>query len=348
MEAVNAIDLSFVTDVEVRRLLETYHEQALACFNAGGYLGMIVGGGGVLEGLLAWALITHGGKDAVGRLNKPVEELPLAQLIDLTVGEELVGPDARSAASAVMEFRNFVHPYALLRARSSALPDKAHGLAVLFGVQEIVRSLRLRLAERTGSSAARAEEPAPAPLRAGRLPWQRKAPTVQAGDESAADLFFSWVIPGRLAGARAPMSGHDLKVLSDLGISLLVRLTEARFVTTEQVQEEGLEDFHDPVPDFGVPQLDQMLRIVDRVQTTLGARGAAVISCLAGHGRTGTMLSCCLVAQGLSAEAALGFMELVGRPHSETEQQRDAVRRFAVAWAERAGHSLRRAQATQT
>jgi atypical dual specificity phosphatase len=161
-------------------------------------------------------------------------------------------------------------------------------------------------------------------------------PAVQAGDDSAAELYFSWVIPGRLAGARAPMTEGDLKVLSDLGISLLVRLTEARFVTAEQVREAGLEDLHDPVPDFGVPQLEQIFRIVERVQTTMGSGRAAVISCLAGHGRTGTMLSCCLVAQGLSAEAALRFMELVGRTHSETEEQREAVRRFAAAWAERA------------
>lgn len=37
------------------------------------------------------------------------------------------------------------------------------------------------------------------------------------------DLFFSWVIPGRLAGARAPMTERDLRVLSAMGISLLVR-----------------------------------------------------------------------------------------------------------------------------
>jgi atypical dual specificity phosphatase len=154
-------------------------------------------------------------------------------------------------------------------------------------------------------------------------------------DDAAADLFFSWVIPGRLAGARAPMIPRDLKVLSELGISLLVRLTEARFVTTEQVQEAGLEDLHDPVPDFGVPQIEQALRIVDRVQTTMMSGRAVVISCLAGHGRTGTMLSCCLVAQGFSADDAHRFMALIARPHSETEEQRDVVRRFAAAWAER-------------
>lgn len=168
-------------------------------------------------------------------------------------------------------------------------------------------------------------------------PWERKAPAIQAGDEAAAELFFSWVIPGRLAGARAPMTDRDLRVLSDLGISLLVRLTEARFVTTEQIQQTGLEDLHDPVPDFGVPTLEQAQRIVERVQSTMISGRAAVISCFAGHGRTGTMLSCCLVAQGLSAAAAFQFMELIGRPHSETEEQREVVCRFASGWAVRAG-----------
>jgi atypical dual specificity phosphatase len=141
------------------------------------------------------------------------------------------------------------------------------------------------------------------------------------------------VIPGRLAGARAPLTDRDLRVLSDLGISLLVRLTEARFVTTEQILEGGLEELHEPVPDFGAPTLEQMQRIVERVQRTMASGRAAVISCFAGCGRTGTMLSCCLVAQGLSAEAAFRFMELIGRPHSENEEQREAVRRFATCWA---------------
>jgi atypical dual specificity phosphatase len=175
------------------------------------------------------------------------------------------------------------------------------------------------------------EEPALTTPRRNPPPWERKAPALQAGDEAAAELFFSWVIPGRLAGARAPMTDRDLKVLSDLGISLLVRLTEASFVTNEQVQQAGLEDLHDPVPDFGAPTLEQMSRIVDRVQATMISGRAAVISCFAGHGRTGTMLSCCLVAQGLSTEAAFRFMELIRRPHSETEEQREAVRRFERA-----------------
>jgi atypical dual specificity phosphatase len=164
---------------------------------------------------------------------------------------------------------------------------------------------------------------------------------VQAGDDAAADLFFSWVIPGRLAGARGPTTDRDLKVLSDLGVSLVVRLTEARLVTTEQVQQAGLEDLHDPVPDFGAPTLEQMQRIVERVQRAMLSGRAVVISCFAGCGRTGTMLSCCLVAQGLSAEAAFRFMDLIGRPHSETEEQRDAVRRFASCWAPRAGSETR-------
>ncbi len=154
---------------------------------------------------------------------------------------------------------------------------------------------------------------------------------------AAADLFFSWVIPGRLAGTRALMTDHDLMVLSELGISLLVRLPEARFVTTEQIQHMGIEDLHDPVPDFGIPTLEQALRIVERVQRTMLSGRAVVISCFAGHGRTGTMLSCCLVAQGLSADAAFRFMELIGRPHSETEGQREFVHRFASNWAMRAG-----------
>lgn len=99
------------------------------------------------------------------------------------------------------------------------------------------------------------------------------------------------------------------------------------------MQAAGLGDLRDPVPDFGVPQIEQALRIVDRVQDALSSGRAVVISCLAGRGRTGTLLSCCLVAQGFSADAAHRFMELIGRPHSETEEQREIVHRFASAWA---------------
>jgi hypothetical protein len=53
---MHQIDLSFVSDENIRDMLYDYYRQASLACDAGAYVGSIALSGGVLEGLLTWAL----------------------------------------------------------------------------------------------------------------------------------------------------------------------------------------------------------------------------------------------------------------------------------------------------
>jgi hypothetical protein len=111
-------------------------------YEAGAYLGTLVACGGVLEGLLAWALLSKG-TTRIGK--RYVEECFLSELIEAAMQPGLLGETAHASTWAVKEFRNFLHPYKLIRQQTSARPDQSLALNSLSAVDEIVRSLCTRL-----------------------------------------------------------------------------------------------------------------------------------------------------------------------------------------------------------
>lgn len=145
------------------------------------------------------------------------------------------------------------------------------------------------------------------------------------------ELYFTWLIQNKLAGCRGPRNIEDLKSLKDAGVNCLIRLADIdeTFVSSTEVAEAGLEDYHEPVPDYCPPsqaQLDRLVLYIDR-KVNEGKRVA--VSCRAGVGRTGTVLACYLVYKGLDYESALAQVRR-NRPGSvKTLQQENAVKRYA-------------------
>ncbi len=148
-------------------------------------------------------------------------------------------------------------------------------------------------------------------------------------------LNFSWIVPGKLAGHSAPKSRQDLAYLKQQGILALIRMADedkAR-ITDTQVAAQGMSDCHEPVPDFSAPTPEQIEKMVGFIQQSLEDNRPVGVSCGAGLGRTGTVLACYLISQGLDADAAM--REVRGkRPGSiETGEQEEVVRKFAASRA---------------
>jgi hypothetical protein len=114
-------DLSFVSNGEVRRWLDEYFRQAVQAYNAAAWAGSIALSGGVLEGLLTWALETQADSARRSFSSKyktqppSVDQWKLFQLIEVASDLELLGESARKTAWTVKDFRNMIHPYNALR-----------------------------------------------------------------------------------------------------------------------------------------------------------------------------------------------------------------------------------------
>lgn len=147
------------------------------------------------------------------------------------------------------------------------------------------------------------------------------------------DLNFSWLPGLSLAGAQGPASDADLGALRQAGVSLLVRLVPPAqaFVTPDQVSAAGLEDLWEPIEDFCAPTEPQIQLVTAAVNAMLARGRGVVITCRAGIGRTGTMLSCVLVSRGYTPRQAFDLMRKGGRTPFETLAQQVAIERWAAS-----------------
>jgi atypical dual specificity phosphatase len=144
-------------------------------------------------------------------------------------------------------------------------------------------------------------------------------------------LTIRWVLPDRLAGASLPGLRRalvdDLAELASQGVKLLVTLTEDPLEVTEP--DHGLRRLHFPIADMGVPMSRRAAELCEEVVHSMKQGKAVVLHCRAGLGRTGMMLACCLVAEGLDAEQAILRVRRVCQHHIQTRSQEEFVHHFA-------------------
>jgi hypothetical protein len=147
------LSFAFIDDAGLLRVLNDYHRQTRAAARVDAHLGVIVGCGSLVEGLLTWRLLkcedraraSKGApKDGSGQV-RFFPEWGLAHLIDVSAELGLIGKTARQASWALKDFRNFIHPFNVLR--QSARPDQALAMSCLAALTEIGRSLRQHLSQ---------------------------------------------------------------------------------------------------------------------------------------------------------------------------------------------------------
>ncbi|MCL0050406.1 hypothetical protein M1N22_00915 [Dehalococcoidia bacterium] len=76
-------------------------------------------------------------------------------------------------------------------------------------------------------------------------------------------------------------------------------------VTPAQVKKLGFMDCHEPVPDFTAPGKAQVDRMVAFIKQSVAEGKPVAVSCGAGIGRTGTVLTCYVVSKCYTAEQAM-------------------------------------------
>ena len=169
--------------------------------------------------------------------------------------------------------------------------------------------------------------------------------------ETPGDSYWLWPdrllagpYPGALSSAQAR---EKIEAFLDVGVTCFVDLTEEgegspplapyAGLLRERAQEGGVEVTHIrlPIRDVDIPTEPEMRCILATVRRALDEGDVVYVHCWGGVGRTGTVVGCLLVEDGIPATEALDRLrelrartERAGRPSPETTEQRDFVLRW--------------------
>ena len=166
--------------------------------------------------------------------------------------------------------------------------------------------------------------------------WAEESFDVQAAEwlYSSENFDLSVVIPkfiafacpntihgGKLRYIRRP--GKYMELFKHMGVTDIVRLNSEETYSHEEFREAGFK-YHDlSFPDCSCPSLDILERFMDLCDK---AKGRVAVHCLAGLGRTGTLICCDLIKNyGFTAFEAVGYIRLT-RPGSVIDIQHDFLR----------------------
>jgi atypical dual specificity phosphatase len=134
---------------------------------------------------------------------------------------------------------------------------------------------------------------------------------------------FGWLFENKLAAMAYPESEDAFTLLYGMGIRALLSLTETS-LPYEAPNTTGMLTRHIPVADFTAPTLHQVQEAGAMISFCLDRHMPVVVHCLAGLGRTGTILACYLVRMGMPANNAIIVIR-EWRPGSIETLEQEAV-----------------------
>ncbi len=160
-----------------------------------------------------------------------------------------------------------------------------------------------------------------------------------------------WVIPGRLRAGEYPGAVEEeeargkLQWLMEQGMDYFLDLTEAgeyEIKPYAAILHEIAKEYQRKVsirrlsiPDFSAPSQERMTEILDTIDWALSTGRNIYLHCLAGRGRTGTVVGCYLVRHGVTCDQALEKIQELrrgipneNRPSPENENQKRMVRQW--------------------
>lgn len=115
---------------------------------------------------------------------------------------------------------------------------------------------------------------------------------------------FSWLVENKLAALSYPESDDAFSVLWHMGIRALLNLSEMP-LPVDVLNKVGIQTEHIPIVGFEAPSIQQIKRAITMIDVCLDRNMPIGVHCVAGLGRTGTVLACYLVKREMSARKAI-------------------------------------------
>ena len=138
---------------------------------------------------------------------------------------------------------------------------------------------------------------------------------------------FGWVIQGHLAASGLPSSRAQLRWLGSHGVGSVLTLTESP-LPKEWLDEAKLPSKHVRMFDHAPPTQESLAESTAYIASQIRDGRTVVVHCLAGVGRTGSVLAAYLIEyEGKTAHQAISHIRSL-RPGSIEDSQEPAVREY--------------------
>jgi atypical dual specificity phosphatase len=139
---------------------------------------------------------------------------------------------------------------------------------------------------------------------------------------------FTWIVPDQIVAMALP-SNRDLARMRRMGITLLVSVVSTP-LSQEDLHKARVKYLHLPVQYLRAPSPEQIQAFIDATKAEVAAGGKVAVHCVGGIGRTGTVIACYLVDQGMTAQEALAFIRAKRSGSIESLEQENAVYMWAA------------------
>jgi len=137
---------------------------------------------------------------------------------------------------------------------------------------------------------------------------------------------FSWLIKNKLAGSAIPTSIKEIDWVIEQGVKSIVTIRE------EPLDDDWIKNvnyLHVMSNDMGVPEFDDLTFAVDFIHRRLNDKEPVMVHCLAGLGRTGTILASYLVKyENMSADEAIEKVREIRPGSIQSYPQEEMIFRF--------------------
>ena len=137
---------------------------------------------------------------------------------------------------------------------------------------------------------------------------------------------FSWIIEEKLAGSAMPTSKEEIDWLKQEGVKSIVTIRE------EPLEDEWIKDvnyLHVHSNDMGIPEFSDLVNSVDFIHQRITNDEPVMVHCLAGLGRTGTILACYLIKyEDMTADDAIEKVRRERHGSIQSFSQEEIIFRF--------------------